>query len=178
MKSSVKKSLAVLLAMLLIVSFAACGGKDEGGNTGNNEPKSDLVTFTSDCGFSMQLPKGYTEEAMEGYAVFLYTDNYAMSVTKEDFAVLEQYGLGNADTTLEEYIAIIEEGNGIEFGTDSCGNPGVNYTSDVDGETYYYYTTARKGSDAFFLVSIFCFDEDSAEYAPKFEQWADTIEVK
>ena len=176
-KTFIKKSLAVLLAMLLIVSFAACGS-DDGGKK-EDPPKSDLATFTSKDGyFQIQLPKGWEEDEMEGYEVFLFTDFYAVSVTREEFEVLDSYGLCNADSTLEDYIALIEEGKGIEFTTDSCGNAGVTYENTVDGETYYYYTTARKGSDAFYLISLFCFAEDKAEYGPKFEKWADTVVVK
>ena len=55
---SIKKVLALLLALVLTFTFAACGEKPDDGETGPNSGSSEPAVKTADCTFTAQTDDG------------------------------------------------------------------------------------------------------------------------
>lgn len=166
-----KKLLAALLVVLMAVSFAACGG-------GSDEPELETYDFN---GFSIQMEKGMEIDEMEGFEAFATSDNCMITGVREDFDIFASYGYDPETMTIEEYADLVAMANsqfGSNFSVDANGNQAVTYTSTVDGTTFYYHATVVKGSDAFWVITLCCFEEAQAEYADQFEAWVDTIVVE
>ena len=170
-----KKLLKVLGILLLVSTMFACSG---GGAEVTPDPKKDLKEIDSGTGFKIWADKNINKEDMEGYDLFAYEDDCAFSVLREDFTLLEEYELADADTTLEEYAEIIGEANGISLAKDKYGELSATYTAESEGNNFWYYSVVRKGSESFWLVSFFCLAEDQATYEDQFGLWASTIETE
>lgn len=131
-----------------------------------------------EVGLTIRLHADMLIQQNDAFAMLYASDNCMMSATREDFATLESAGLGGADTTLDEYMAILEQKNGITFDADGYGNPAAVYTNEVQGSTFVYYLTVRKGSDAFWLVNLACLESEQEAWLPEFAFWANSIKVK
>lgn len=137
-----------------------------------------LVEFDTEKGLTIKMPETIEEYKSGDHSVYYFSEECMVSVKQVTFDELEEAGNGDADTTLEEYIAIVEESNSdITFSQDSYGNPAVMYSAENDDEAFAYYSTVRKGSEAFWLVNFSCMEEDKEVLYPQFEFWANTIKV-
>lgn len=138
-----------------------------------------LVEFDTKKGLTIKMPADIEEYKSGDYSVYYFSEECMVSVKEVRFEELEAAGTGDANTTLEEYMAIVEESNeNIKFTEDSYGNPSVMYSAENDDEAFAYYSTVRKGSEAFWLVNFSCMEEDKEALYPQFEFWASTITVK
>lgn len=141
--------------------------------------EANLVIFDTEKGLTIKMPENIEEYKSGDHSVYYFSEECMVSVKQVMFEELEEAGTGDADTTLEEYIAIVEESNeNIQFSKDSYGNWSVTYSSESDDEKFAYYSTVRKGSEAFWLINFSCMEEDKEVLYPQFEFWANTIEVK
>ncbi len=170
-----KKILTVVLAALMIFSFAACGSS---GNGGGSDSDKNLKTY-SVAGLTIQMEKGLVQSSLSGFDVFLSGDNFAMTGEKETAEEFESVGYDVNSLSEEDYAALVAEVNGFDGFTKNANGRFVYTLFDsVDGDDYFYYITLRKGSDCFWMINFFCEEDDAEEYEPKFEQWAETIEVQ
>ena len=170
-----KKIFAVAMAVLMIFSFAACGNKDDNGNSNSN---SNLETYTV-SGLTIQMEKGLTQATQSGFDAFFSGDRAAMAGVKETADEFTPLGYDVNSLSEEDYASMVAEANGFEgFTKNANGRFVYTYVENVEGDDYFYYTTVRKGSDCFWVINFFCANDDAKEYQPKFNQWAETIEVQ
>lgn len=129
-------------------------------------------------GLTIRMAPEMTLTKNNSFDMFYTSEHCLMTAVREGFDVLAASGAGDADTTLEEYIGIVERINGVTFETDAYGNPFATYVSEIDGKNFTYYFTVRKGSDAFWLVNFACPESEQGTWLPQFALWANSIRVK
>ncbi len=114
-----------------------------------------------------------------GLTTFYANEKYMVAALREGFEIFDGHGLDTKNMTLEDYADLVKRANEYEndFTPDSYGNLRITYTSDVGGTDYFYYSTVRKGSDAFWLIHFACLDSDRATFEPIFEMLGNTAEV-
>ena len=128
----------------------------------------------------MRLATDMKYEKTEGMTMFYASDTCMMSGVKETFEEYKAAGVDAAAMSMEDYAALIQQANGLEaaFTLDANGNYVMTYNKDVGGKAFFYYTTLRKGTTAFWVVSFACMEQDREAFMPEFELWANSIVVK
>ena len=137
-----------------------------------------LTRVDPGAGLAISMSADMKRTPNESFALFYTSEHCMVSALREDFELLGSVGIGSADMTVEEYISIVETNNGMTFSPDLYGNPAAVYENEVSGSTFVYYSTVRKGSDAFWLVSFACLAAERETYLPQFMLWGSSIEVQ
>lgn len=139
---------------------------------------SSLELFDTGKGLTIKMSTEMEENKSGDHSVYYFSDNVMVSVKMVNFQELVDAGTGSGDSTIEDYVKIIEDNNeNIAFTTDSYGNPSTTYSVEDKKGNLFYYATVRKGSEAFWLINFSCMEEEQEEMLPQFELWASTIEV-
>ena len=159
-----KKFIALLMAALMLVSFASCG-----------EPKE--KEFTKE-GLTITLTQSFKEASFEGYTVVYDSTKVAVFVIKESFSLLA----GFENYTLKQYADLVHNAN-------SSRNPGAvteveglttfeySFLNTDEDQTYKYFTTVFKGDDAFWTIQFCCKAENYNEYKADMIKYAKSVKV-
>ena len=112
---------------------------------------------------------------MDGFTAVLQSDEVIIFLLEEHKSTLGLSGL-----SLEEYAGLIKSGNQFEddFVLVNHGTPTLEYTRQVDGETYYYYATVHESGTSFWFCQMACKEADHDEYQMKFVQWSSSLRAK
>ena len=139
-----------------------------------------LELFDTEKGLTIKMSSEMEENKSGDHTVYYFSDACMVSVKMIGFEELVEAGTGSKRTTLEEYVKMVEDGNeNITFTTDSYGNVSTTYTAEGDDdESFAYYATVRKGSNAFWMINFACMEDTKDFYIPQFELWGSTIEVQ
>ena len=138
-----------------------------------------LVLFDTGKGLTIKMSSEMEENKSGDHTVYYFSDNCMVSVKMIAFEELEEAGTGNAKSTIEDYIGMVEESNeNIAFTKDSYGNSCTMYSVEGDDMNLAYYVTVRKGSEAFWMINFSCYEEEKAMRYEQFELWGSTIEVQ
>ena len=130
----------------------------------------------SDAGMSITLTDRFEEQDAEGVTVCYATNEVALFMIKEGFFFYE--GLENY--TLEEYsdmCASTAPAEVTELGTVD-GMRCFEYTYNSDGNTYYYFVTTHKRSDAFWIIQFSTLEKNADKYKDDFIKWAKSVEFE
>ncbi|MBQ9988623.1 MAG: hypothetical protein IJP30_02685 [Clostridia bacterium] len=170
MKKTSIRLFTLLLSMIAVISLAACGG------SGSSEPE--LKTYTTELGLTAKLPEGFTVSVDDQTVSILNEKKGAMLYAiRESFDLFASYNV--PEMSLDEYAELVQRANSSDaFTPDANGNPHITYEKLVNGKYYYYYSTVRKGSDAYWVISFTCLSENKADFADIFVEWADLVTVK
>ncbi|MBR5858317.1 MAG: hypothetical protein IKZ05_00190 [Clostridia bacterium] len=159
-----KKLIALLMAALMLVSFAACGeAKDK--------------EFTKE-GLTITLTDAFKEASFEGYTVVYDSANVAVFVIKESFSLLA----GFEDYTINQYAQLVHTANSSKLPGEVKLEDGLlcfeyTYLNTDDNTTYKYFTTVFKGNDAFWTIQ-FCSTADKYnECKPEMIKYAKSVNV-
>lgn len=157
-----KKLLSLLLVLVTLFSLVACG---------EPQPKD----FTCQ-GMTITLTDAFKENTQGGYTVCYETATVAVFVLKEAFTL--QAGLG--DKTVEEYAAMVKQSNAARNPSDISTENGLvsmeySFTNESTGDTYKYFSTMFKGSDAFWLVQFACKEASYDANKSDFIGWAKSV---
>lgn len=130
-------------------------------------------------GFTITLTEDFYEKELITVTNYYVSNGAIVTALKEEFTTLESVGL-DSDSTLEEYAKAVEANNNGNY--DFKMNEKSNYlyftyNATINSKDYYYYAVIKKGSDSFWLINFACFEDEKAQYQPKFEEWASTIKV-
>ena len=159
------KKIALLLAVLTFtLCLASCGliGGEK--------------TFTAD-GLSITVKGLFTEQNQlnEDYSLVLLSTNAGVMILKETFAELEDAGL-DTDMSLKKYAEIVIEGNNLtSTPTEEDGLTCFTYTADVDGTEFTYVGYCFRGTDAYWLVQMYCATSDFETMKADFTTWAKSV---
>ena len=154
----------VIASLLIVTSLFLLTGCES-----DKEYTIDDLTIT--------LPSSFTKDDMTGFLAYLENDEAGITVAEETFTDLEEIGL-NSESTLDDYAAAVMASNDTDYELNRTNNYiYFYYDSTVDGTDYHYMSVLLKGNDEFYLISFFCFAEDSEKYDTIFRDWADTIVV-
>jgi len=160
-----KKIIALLAALILLLSLTAC-------SSGSKEK-----AFSKN-GLDITLTNEFSEETLSGYTA-CYRSTHTMVVTlKEDFSLIE----GAADLSVTEYAELLRQANASRSPTSLSTKDGIpyfeyTYFNESENVTYRYYTTAFKGSDAFWMVQFVCNESAYVTQKVNFSTWAKSISV-
>ncbi len=182
-----KKKLALILAAVLVFSFSACG-ISRGDGVGVVHKKSSLAgmvkfeeeleTYSLPNGLTLQMEKGMVESSDENFDAFFAGQNAAMAGVRESAEEFEMIGYDLYSLSIEEYADMVAESNGFDgFQKNENGSLIYTYVRNFDGDDYFYYTTVKKGPDCFWVINFFCPNEYSEEYLPKFNRWAESVQI-
>ena len=84
---------------------------EETGETRDPMDESSLVLFNTGKGLTLKMSPDVEEHKNGDHSVYYFSEECMVSVKMVGFEELEEEGTGNADTTLEEYIKIVESNN-------------------------------------------------------------------
>lgn len=111
----------------------------------------------------------------EGFTAYFESDDTGVAIVKETYSALEVLDL-NSDTTIEEYIAVVQSAGGTDYEVHNENNINYfTYESEIDGINYYYMTAFYKGTDAFWIVKLFCEANDKEALQSKFVDYAQSV---
>ena len=157
-----KKILSLALALVMLVTFASCGEAN---------PKN----FSAQ-GMTVTLTDAFKENTQAGYTVCYESSDVAVFILKESFSI--QPGVENL--TLDEYAELVRQSNASRSPsaiTKQDGFHSMEYTflNEQENQTYSYFCTMFKGTDAFWLVQFACKEGDYDSYKDTFLGWAKTV---
>lgn len=155
----------------------ACFGADAATDVDGIDT-SGLVVCDTGEGLTVSLPSDVEEWDPEGFTKAYLNSSILFTCVKETHDEIASVGFENV--TLEEYAELSQIAYEIDtpYSIDTYGNLSTNYTSDVDGDLYYYYVVIREGSDCFWTATFACLESDKDIYADQFAQWGSTITVE
>ena len=124
---------------------------------------------------SIYLPSSFEEGDGSEYGItgLFGSENAACVVRRED-----KSDVGSFAKDLAEYEALLLQANADYSpapAKDASGRPVFEYTADISGTSYSYYTTAFESEKAFWMVQFYTFTDDYEELKPLFEMWTDTV---
>lgn len=163
-----KKILAVLLAVITVLSCVACGGKVY---------EADAKEFSSN-GMTITLTEAFKESSYEGYTVCYDSSEVAVFVLKESFSL--QAGL--SELSVKDYADLVYQANAAkspEAVVQADGLTYMEYTffNEAENVTYKYFSTMHKGTDAFWLVQFATEEGNYDSYKPYLIEWAKSVDV-
>jgi len=173
LKTRIIKTLYAVLLLIFVIalSFSLSGCGFLSGNS---------VLYSNDTGLTIIMPEGMKSFSADGFAMAYHADDVMMSAVKENFSDYTELELNLEAMRIEEYAQLTQEINGLEhpFTADESGNFFVTYNAHIDGQDFFYYSTIRKGTDAFWVVTFACPEKHSIDYLPAFEIWSTSIVVE
>lgn len=140
------------------------------------EPPQDK-TFSA-AGMSITLTDAFEESEMEGYTAMWESNDVAVVVLKEPFNTLTEVMPKPASASVEEYLRLLIEHNGVGGDVemvDGLFRYYYDWTNDEEGQTYRYYTYAYKTDDAFWMVQIVMSKESLEYYEEDVSRWAQSV---
>lgn len=159
-----KKSISVLMSLLLLFCLASCG-----------EPAEEV--FSKD-GLTITLTDSFRETNYENYTACYESSNTAVFALKESFDLLE----GLEDYTLDQYAELVKNANSSKMPSEITETEGLTafeysfYNTDQDA-TFKYFTVVYKGVDAFWTVQFCCDKEDYEILKSEFIKYAKSVNV-
>jgi len=130
-------------------------------------------------GFAITLPGSFQQGSYPGFDFYAETTEcavYAGSVTKEE----ARYYFGT-EATLELYAASIARRRNAEEANTKTAEDGSCRMASVmssNGTDYLLYDIVKESGDSFWQITMACRLQDANRMIPKFDSWADTIQLK
>ncbi len=159
------KTLCKLLPLLLVLSLCLTGCRAE--------PK----TFTSK-GVQLTLTDAFEPYDASGFD-FAYASERVMVVATEDTKNdLTQLGFSTSDqTTAADYLNFVIKQNQMEGVTplQKDGLDYINYTADVDGTTFKYFSVVLRQGTTFWFIQFACREKEYDKNEETFVSWAKAI---
>ncbi len=163
-----KKLLLIILTLSAILSCVACGS----GEDAVNEQK-----FTyGENEFSITLTDAFIQKDYQSYTVCYEASDMVIFVLKEPFSLMD--GLDGYSTL--QYAGLLREANSAHSPTaisteDELISFEYGYFNKDENITYTYFTTAFKGSDAFWTVQFACKSENYETLKSEMIKYAKSI---
>ena len=157
-----KKILSLLLALTMLFALTSCMQAN---------PKD----FTCE-GMTITLTDRFKEANYEGYTVCYESSDMMVIVLKESFSL--QAGL--SDMTLDEYANLVRQANASKSPSELTKHENYqsmeySYLNEQENQTYTYFSTMFKGTDAFWLIQFASREEDYASCKETFMNFANSV---
>ena len=166
-----KKILALIVLATMLLGLCGCDALEE-------IFESDPKTFSKGS-FSITLNEDFKKgdaDTYENSYAFYESEYVHVMVMHESYEELE---IEEDDFTLDEYIEAMLDANnrtGANVKEDgSCKY--ITYSNLEDGETMFYKVYFYKGAEGFYTVNFITPMDNLDQYAEKFEQWAESVDV-
>lgn len=157
----------------LLVAAALVGGV-VGYITTSDLFNSDNPKTFSDSGLQITLTDSFRKVKVDGYDVCFENRDAAVLCLKEPFTLME----GLEDYSLQDYGELVISNNKFDHSVTLQKDNDRTYftfTSNVDGDVYYYYAVVFKSTDAFWLLQFSTLEEKADEYRDLFVQWGNSV---
>ena len=165
-----KRYLSILLIVITVFMLTACG------STSIKNGK----TFT-ESDFEITLTNDFVKKELSGIKYY-YEDNtngILAIINVESKQLFENAGVNFPDDAYSYAEFVVKANSLSDSKVVTKGNYAqFSYKKTNNGKEYYYYATAHKAGDAYYLVNIFCFASQESEYQDLFAKWSDSIVVK
>lgn len=163
-----KKLLALLLGVILLISTVGCS---------KDSPDENEALYSAD-GMSITLPDYFKAIETQQYAACYDSEDVAVFVVKEEFSANQSF----SDLSLDEYAELVYAASSAYSPNEITENEGLTcmeyeFYIENDNQTYVYFTTIFKGSDAFWQVQFSCIEALYEQYKPQFVEWAKTVDL-
>ena len=173
-----KRLAAIILVFCILFALSACGSNDSADGSAYSE---DLITEDfkiplGNTGAKVAIPAEMGFEAYESELNDFYGGGPG-----GDWRIIVNTELKSdyADCTLADYALLSAQANGGEASQDANGNYFFTYVNKVSEEDVYkFHTAVREGSEKYYRVSFYCFNEYWDTFSTQFAEWAKTIEVE
>lgn len=157
-----KKFLSLLLAAVMLFGLTSC-------------MKATPKDFTCE-GMTVTLTNRFKEANYEGYTVCYQSSDMIVIVLKESFSL--QAGLDQM--TVEEYANLVRQANTSKSPSELTKHENfysMEYTflNEQENQTYSYFTTMFKGTDAFWMIQFASKEEDYAAHKDTFLEFANSV---
>ncbi len=158
------KKIAILMAALMLtLSLASCGLMGE-------------KTFTVD-NLSITVEGFFTEQngLNEAYDLILISPDAGVMILKETFTELTSAAL-DTNMSVKEYAEIVMTSNSLTGEpTEEDNLTYFTYTAESEGTEFTYMGFCFRGTDAFWLVQIYCSSADYETKKPEMMEWAKSV---
>lgn len=173
-----KRNLPLRIVAAVLI-FAAMLGARIGADALHRNKIEQPVPFTVG-NYTIDLNGSFSrDESGEGeYDMGMFSDDVGVLVWRYTQEELVEW-LGECESA-NEYMKRISETWGMQredVGMDAQGRPYLEYTEEIDGEVWYWYSVGQMEDDDFWFTQFYCFEEYSEKYVDDFIKWAATIEI-
>ena len=164
-----KRFLSIILVLTAVFALGACGQAEDVPT--EVAPKDFKVS-----GMTITLTNQFQKATSEGYTACYETDDVAVFILKETFTLQE----GLEDVSLEKYAELVRDSNESKATTTLYQQGDLtcmeySFFSEEHDQTYSYFTTMYKSSDAFWLIQFACREEFYDTYKNDFVEWAQSV---
>lgn len=134
-------------------------------------------TFTVD-NYSITLTSAFEEDTVEGYDLVVISDDAAVFLSRYTTTEFGEY-FGEADNVqgYMENVAVYMGFTAGDVWMDS-GTAHLEFSNDVDGNTYYYFTVLQLQGDTLYLTEFSCLDTEIDAHVDDFLTWEESITIK
>ena len=165
-----KRFLSLILILAAVFALGACGQTEEAVPT-EVAPKDFKVS-----GMTITLTNQFQKATSEGYTACYETDDVAVFILKETFSLQE----GLEDLSLDTYAELVRDSSASKASTTIFKQNGLtcmeySFFSEEHDQTYSYFITVYKSSDAFWLVQFACRKESYDTYKNSFLEWGKSV---
>lgn len=135
-------------------------------------------TYSSN-GFTITMDGSFYEKDLATSTFYYESFEAGVMGTKEYFKDLKDLGI-TENSSLKDYGDIISFVNEEEYDYIDLNDKikYFTYEDSINDKDYFYVSAITKGSDAFWLITLFCEEKNKDQYLPKFEKWLNTVEVE
>ena len=161
-----KKWLAMLLAVLTVISLAACSGE--------KADSADVPKLFVCEELRITLNMNFIDADPDTYNALFHSDDVDVLVLREDKAGFD------ADMDFERYTQLIKNANQQYEIKDLLTDGNLSYyeyayKGDSGDEKYECMAAMMESDKAYWLVQFFCMESDYSDYKNQFIAWANTI---
>ena len=130
-------------------------------------------------GFSITMDEVFYKKDLATATFYYESVDAALIGVKEYFKDLVDFDI-NENSPLEDYAELVAYANeaNYDFKTLNDNTIYFSYEKNISDKDYFYMAAITKGSDSFWLITLFCDKKNKDEFIPKFEKWLNTIEVE
>ncbi len=168
----------VVKVIVEVICLIVCFGIGSWIGTSIFDRNVEEKTYT-DSGFTITMDDGFNKRDYVSATFYYESQNAGITGIKESFEDLATLDI-DSNSSLEEYAELVSYVNNKNNEYQQLNDKIMYYTYDstINDKNYSYMTAVTKGSNAFWIINLFCEEKNKNEYFPKFEKWLKTVEVE